>query len=228
MATSTHTQESDLYPPVKKFLESQGYEVKGEVKNCDVTGVRNSDTICVVELKLSLNLKLILQAVERLEIADYVYLAIPESDSFYKKNKKTVKTLLKLLGMGLILVSSKFRQVEIIFDPSEYHPRILKKKRGILLKEFIELEGDPNSGGSPSRSKKFTAYRQKAIKIAVYLNENGTSKASVARDGLKIEKTRSILYQNHYNWFTAYGKGMYGLSELGKKELSTWLDAAKK
>ena len=32
--------ESDLYLPLKRFLESQKYEVKGEVQGCDVLAIR--------------------------------------------------------------------------------------------------------------------------------------------------------------------------------------------
>ena len=59
-------KESDLYPPVKQFLESQGYGVKGEVQDCDVLSVRGEEEPVIVELKLSLNLNVILQVVERL------------------------------------------------------------------------------------------------------------------------------------------------------------------
>ena len=51
-------KESDLYLPVKRFLESQGYEVKGEVGDCDVAATRGNEELVVVELKLSLNLEL--------------------------------------------------------------------------------------------------------------------------------------------------------------------------
>jgi len=33
-------KESDLYQPLKRFLELQGYDVKGEVQDCDVVAVR--------------------------------------------------------------------------------------------------------------------------------------------------------------------------------------------
>ena len=49
-------KESDLYPPLKQFLESQNYEVKGEVQDCDVLAVRGEEAPVIVELKLSLNL----------------------------------------------------------------------------------------------------------------------------------------------------------------------------
>ena len=45
-------KESDLYLPLKRFLESQNYEVKGEVQDCDVVAVRGEEAPVVVELKL--------------------------------------------------------------------------------------------------------------------------------------------------------------------------------
>ena len=71
-------KESDLYPPLKRFLESQNYEVKGEVQDCDVLAVRGEETPVVVELKLSLNLNVVLQAVDRLSLTPKVYIGIPE------------------------------------------------------------------------------------------------------------------------------------------------------
>ena len=43
-------KETDLYPPVKRFLEAQGYEVKAEVRGCDVTAVRGDEAPVIVEL----------------------------------------------------------------------------------------------------------------------------------------------------------------------------------
>ena len=45
-------KESELYLPVKRFLESQDYEVKGEVQDCDVLAVRDSEPPVVVEAPL--------------------------------------------------------------------------------------------------------------------------------------------------------------------------------
>lgn len=69
--------ETSLYQPVKAFLEGAGYTVKGEVGGCDVVGVSDGDpTLLVVcELKLSFNLELVLQAVDRASIADEVWIA---------------------------------------------------------------------------------------------------------------------------------------------------------
>ena len=56
-------KETDLYPPVKRYLEGQGYAVKGEIHDCDVVAVRGDEAPVIVELKLNLNLEVILQAV---------------------------------------------------------------------------------------------------------------------------------------------------------------------
>ena len=70
-------KESDLYLPLKRFLISQHYEVKGEVQDCDVVAIRGKEAPVVVELKLTLNLDLVLQAVDRLLLTPKVYIGIP-------------------------------------------------------------------------------------------------------------------------------------------------------
>ena len=47
-------REDALYPPVKAFLEAQGYAVKGEVNGCDVVAVRDQEPPVIVELKTGL------------------------------------------------------------------------------------------------------------------------------------------------------------------------------
>ena len=64
------------------FLEDLGYEVKGEVRGCDVVAIRPGgggpvDPPVVVELKLAFTLGFVLQGVDRLAITDLVYLAVP-------------------------------------------------------------------------------------------------------------------------------------------------------
>ena len=76
-------KETDLYLPLKKFLEKQGYEVKAEVENCDVVAVKvpagneKAQPPTIIELKLSLNLEVILQAVDRLILSPVVYIGVP-------------------------------------------------------------------------------------------------------------------------------------------------------
>ncbi len=69
--------ETSLYQPIKAFIEAAGYEAKGEIGGCDLVGLSPGDAPIVVicELKLSFNLELILQAVDRAAIADEVWVA---------------------------------------------------------------------------------------------------------------------------------------------------------
>ena len=53
--------EATLYAPVKLFLERLGYEVKGEVRGCDLVARRGDEPPVIVELKLRFNLALVLQ-----------------------------------------------------------------------------------------------------------------------------------------------------------------------
>ena len=116
--------ESDLYKPVKAFLERQGFEVKGEVRGCDVVAAKG-EALLVVELKQRFTLELLLQGVERLALTDLVYLAVPEPTERSRGpgpwDKRVVK-LCKRVGVGLLTVSSRGR-VELIAEPEPYQPR---------------------------------------------------------------------------------------------------------
>ena len=70
-------RETELYAPVKAFLESQGYEVKAEVHDCDLVAIRGEEEPVIVELKTTLSLALLMQGVDRQAISDWVYLAVP-------------------------------------------------------------------------------------------------------------------------------------------------------
>ena len=105
-------KESDLYLPIKQYLETQGYEVKGEVRGCDVVAIRGEESPVVVELKLSLNLNLILQAVDRISLTPKVYIAVPKNTPLLKTRKKAVLKLLKMLGLGLIVVVTNQKKMK--------------------------------------------------------------------------------------------------------------------
>src|SRR3954464_2060188 len=69
--------ETALYLPVKRFLENLGFTVKGEVGGCDLVALKGDDPpiVLVGELKMSFNLELILQAVERAAACDELWIA---------------------------------------------------------------------------------------------------------------------------------------------------------
>jgi hypothetical protein len=53
--------ETALYDIVKAFLERQGFEVKGEIRGCDIVAVRGAEppVLVITELKLGFSLELV-------------------------------------------------------------------------------------------------------------------------------------------------------------------------
>lgn len=222
--TNRKLKESDLYPPLKAFLETQGYEVKGEIQDCDVMAVRKEEEPVIIELKLNINLHVVLQAVERLSLSPKVYIGISKTCGLLKKRRRQIQKMLRMLGIGLIIIdpAAKKHGVDILFDPDTYRPRRSKQRKEKLLKEFHLLIGDPNIGGSRKRKGIMTAYRQRAIAIADYLNQHGPAKARDIAKTLEDPKTRDILYKNVYGWFERVSHGTYDLSQRGGKEYKLW------
>jgi hypothetical protein len=202
--------ETDLYLPVKRHLEAQGYTVKAEVKGCDVVAVRGEEIPVIVELKQALSLALLYQAVDRLTIAEHVYIAIN------RPKRGVTGDALKLcrrLGLGLIVVSAA-GSVEVLADPVPYAPRANTKKRGVLLKEFNARSGDPNIGGT-TRKPLMTAYRQDALKCAVHLKANGPTRIRDVKTATSVDRAANIFRDNVYGWFEKVERGVYGLSTAG-------------
>jgi len=217
-------KESDLYVPLKRFLESQGYEVKGEVQDCDVLAVRGDEEPVVVELKLSLNIDVVLQAVERLALTSKVYIGIPSECAILNRRRKQIIKLIRMLGLGLVTVDPDVEvgSVDVLLDPGEYRPRRSKQRREHLLGEFMRRVGDPNLGGTDKRRGIMTAYRQRAIRIALFLRENGPTKASDIALALQEPRARDIVYDDVYGWFDRVSRGIYELSPRGKREIPLW------
>ena len=216
----TSPKETDLYPPIKALLEEQGYVVKSEVGAADVVAVRGAEPPVVVELKLSLSLTLFHQAVARLAVTDDVYIAVEHrSGKRFARSLKQSVQLARRLGLGVMTVRPKDAFVQVHCDPGPFQPRKSKKRTGLLLREFARRVGDPNAGGQ-SRSGLVTAYRQDALKLAVYLFEAGASKgADVARETDVPNATR-MMRDDHYGWFEKVDTGIYGLTPKGAEAVT--------
>jgi hypothetical protein len=221
-------KESDLYLPLKRFLESQNYEVKGEVQNCDALAVRGKETPVVVELKLFFNLDVVLQAVERLSLTPKVYIGIPKQCNILNRRRRHIIKLLRMLGLGLVVIDlgPETGSVKVILDPGEYRPRKSRHRQERLLGEFIKRVGDPNLGGLDKRKGIMTVYRQRALAIARFLQEQGPTKASHIARLLQDPKARDILYRDVYGWFDRVSLGVYELSPRGKREFPLWREEA--
>ncbi|MDA8015860.1 MAG: DUF2161 family putative PD-(D/E)XK-type phosphodiesterase [Thermoanaerobaculia bacterium] len=217
-------KESDLYPPVKRFLESQGYEAKGEVQDCDVVAIRGTELPVVVELKRSLIMNVMLQAVDRLLLTPKVYVGVPKRCASLSRQRKRVVKLFRMLGLGLLAIDCHREpgSVEVLLDPGAYRPRQSRFRQERLLGEFARRVGDPNLGGIEKRKGIMTAYRQRAVSIAQFLSLQGPTKASRIAQSLGEPQARGILYRDVYGWFDRVSFGVYALSPRGEEELSRW------
>ncbi|WP_137699842.1 DUF2161 domain-containing phosphodiesterase [Marimonas lutisalis] len=211
--------ETDLYPPVKAYLEARGYEVKGEVGAADVVALRGEEEPLIVELKTGFSLTLLQQAVARQAVSDTVYVAVPRWSG--KPGWRTFKGnmgLCKRLGVGVLSVRVSDGHVQAHCDPVPFQPRKSKPRKAALLKEFAAREGDPNHGGM-ARETIMTAYRQGAMKCAAYLAEHGPCKGAVVARETGVARATTMMRDNHYGWFEKVETGIYGLSEAGRRAL---------
>lgn len=213
-------RETDLYLPVKTFLEGQGYVVKSEVGAADVVAVRGGEPPVIVELKLGFSLALVHQCIARLSVTDDVYMAVEHGrGKRFLKSAKDMTRLCRRLGLGLLTVRVSDGLVQVHCDPGPYAPRKNTRKQRQLLKEFAGRVGDPNDGGQ-TRVGLITAYRQDALKLAMYLFEVGASKgADVARE-TGVSRATTMMRDDHYGWFEKVEKGVYGLTPKGAEAVA--------
>ncbi|WP_322866645.1 DUF2161 domain-containing phosphodiesterase [Aquicoccus sp. G2-2] len=212
--------ETELYAPVKAFLEAMGYVVKGEVGAADVVALGGGgEELLIVELKTGFSLQLLQQAVARQRLSDAVYVAVPRWRG--KAGWRTFKGnvgLCKRLGVGVLSVMLSTGQVQVHCDPVPFKPRKSKARRAALLKEFHAREGDPNKGGM-TRETIMTAYRQGALRCAAFLVQSGASKGAVVARETGVVRATTVMRDNHYGWFVKVETGVYALTEVGRAAL---------
>lgn len=206
--------ETDLYAPIKTWLEAMGYEVKGEVAAADVVAVRGADDPVVVELKTGFSLALLQQAVARQMITDQVYVAVPRwtGKAGWRAFKGNVG-LCKRLGVGVLSVRLSDGFVQPHCDPVEFKPRKSKPRQARLMKEFMARAGDPNSGGS--RGQITTAYKQDAMRCVEYLLKHGPSRGAEVARATGVMRATRIMADNHHGWFFRVARGIYSVSDAG-------------
>lgn len=221
--------EAALYPPLKQFLERQGYEVKGEVRGCDLVARRGDEPPVIVELKLRFNLPLVLQGIDRLALTERVYLAVPRPERHARggplaPERPEIRKLCRRLGLGLILVGLTRKTVEILEEPVPYRPRQAKSRALRLLDEFSRRVGDANVGGAVGVPV-VTAYRQDALRCARVLSLYGPMRLGVLRALAGVPRAARILQRNVYGWFDRIERGTYRLTPEGDQALSRFAEA---
>ena len=211
--------ESELYQPVKDYLTSIGFSVRGEVGKCDVVGV-NGDRMVVVELKRTFSLSLLYQAAARLKLSPEVFVAIPFPDMQPKRGKvfrqlESMTQVCAAMGIGLLSVGSQGVFVHCLPRTGKAtNPRAKRK----LLREFGGRSGDHNVGGTTSRER-VTAYREAALKCLKSLVDNGQARPARIKAETGVEKAGGILHRNVYGWFNRVGHGVYAATDKGTEAL---------
>ncbi len=212
--------ERSLYLPVKRFLEDLGFEVKGEICGCDLVALHEGAPVAVVigELKVSFNLELVLQAVDRSTVCDEVWLAVCASRRGRGRERDPrVRKLCRLLGFGLLSVTSS-GAVEVLVEPGPWRPRRDNKRRSRIVTEHQRRLGDPAIGGS-TRRPIMTAYRQQALACAAALSQAPGRPRDLKTATPDAPK---ILRRNVYGWFVRVERGVYALSDSGREALTRW------
>lgn len=220
-------KETRLYPPVKEFFARLGYTVRSEVNGCDLVACRG-DEVVIVELKTRVNLSLILQGVDRKQVSDAVYLAVPAPRHPKRSRWREVVRLCQLLGLGLLAVSvsSRSARVEVACEPGPYRPRSNLRRRHRLLQEFSQRSGDYNVGGS-TRRPLVTAYREEALRVALYLSRHSQASPKAIRKGADAPRAAAILQKNYYGWFQRISRGVYTLTPQGERALEEFKDVVE-
>ncbi|ESZ24794.1 DUF2161 domain-containing phosphodiesterase [Mesorhizobium sp. L2C084A000] len=216
--------ETSLYAPVKRFLESLDFVVKGEIGGCDVVALREGEppVVVICELKLQFNLELVLQGVDRAAACDEVWLAARMSARGKgRESDARFRNLCRRLGFGLLGVTATDR-VEVLLSPIALAPRKNARRRSRLVDEHQRRRGDPVAGGG-SRNPIMTAYRQSALACAAAMVDGPRRPRDLKAVTPMAPK---ILQHNVYGWFARVDRGLYDLTDAGRASLVRWPQAS--
>ncbi len=222
--------ETDLYAPVKAWLEQQGYAVRSEVRGCDVVGFKLDEKWpVIVELKRRFNLSLFLQTIDRLQVTPHVYVAAERAEGRGAFSITQIRRLCLQLGIGLLTIKLYRRKpafVEVHCHPGDGIERPIPstkigRRTARLTNEFQGRSGDFNIGGSSGR-KLVTAYREKALQCAQVLQQHGPQSPRQVRMKISSEKAAAILRDNVYGWFHRLQRGLYELTPVGVAALEDY------
>jgi hypothetical protein len=177
-----------------------------------------SPVVVIGELKLTFNLELVLQGVDRASASDEVWLAARlSSRGRGRENDARFRNLCRRLGFGLLGVLPN-GQVEVLVSPTAPTPRKNPRRRSRLVEEHQRRRGDPVEGGG-SRAPIMTAYRQRALACAAALAQGPRRPRDLKAS---IPDAAKILHGNVYGWFAAIERGVYSLTEPGRAALLRW------
>jgi hypothetical protein len=181
-------------------------------------GADGAPLVVIGELKLSFNLELVLQGVDRAAACDEVWLAARlSSRGKGRESDARFRNLCRRLGFGLLGVSNA-GDVQILVSPAAPAPRRDARRRSRLVEEHRRRQGDPTLGGG-SRAPIMTAYRQQALACANAMALGARRPRDLKADAPDAAK---ILRRNVYGWFARVERGSYQLTDAGRAALRRW------
>jgi len=210
--------ESDLSRPVTEYFESLGYAVNCEVNGIDV--VAHKDTYLIaIELKLTFNMKLLFQVMDRLKFVDEAYVALP-APKRRSKDLTKIRQLAEKLNFGVLLVHTGVAEyVDVLHVPiSRNNSRDNKRKRR-AAKEVEGRSVELNKGGV-TRVKIVTAYREKCIAVVAIMHIHGDIKIAELRESYGFDKDIGrVLGNDRSKWFERVEIGRYKATEKAQNDI---------
>lgn len=102
-------QETELYPPIKAFFAQRGFEVKAEIRGCDLVAYHPDQEIpTIVEMKRIFTLPLLLQGLDRQKTGAAVWLAVERNRTkkgAHNQRFGDITALCRRLQLGFITVT---------------------------------------------------------------------------------------------------------------------------
>lgn len=224
-------EEKELFEPIKQYFEAFGYAVDGEVKECDMVMMKD-DVSIGIELKKTIDFKVIQQASLRQKYLDIVFVGIPMPSDLRTKAFRNKVYLLKRLGIGLLLVGKRTGNVELYSEPYVHEIETFrshnKKKGKQVLDEFKKRRVKGNVGGV-TKTTILTGYKEDSLMVLNALYRiGGSGKCKDIRKLCGVSKTYSIVYNNFNGWFEKIDTGIYRITEAGYEAIEQYQDIIKK
>lgn len=156
--------ETELYPPVKGFFTERGYEVKAEIRGCDLVAYRAGDPEpVIVEMKKTFTLPLLLQGIDRQKTGSIVWLAVERNRTkkgAHNQRFTEITTLCRRLNLGFLTVTfyrTKAPVIDVWCEPADNVKPISPASRSVGTGTSLAAETAPAYVTAPGGRRKAKA-----------------------------------------------------------------------
>lgn len=159
-----------MFEPLKHYLQKQGFErVYGEVGSADLVGINKQGEEVIVEMKKTLNFKVLEQAFQWFGRAKFIYIAVPLANRSkeYNVNHRFAYYILREYGVGLLYVptglmtgENSYENVYEFIESAEHH---VKKSIVGSIRPYNELTVGGSKSGDTITDYGYTMMTVKAF-----------------------------------------------------------------